>query len=506
MKKYLKILLFFIVFLGFIILFNNNSYGFSLDTEYVQEGCPDNIVDTVLSSSYYIDNNYSGFFIFDYGKYNNNYRAILFYDDFYINFYPNSRISEYYNNDREVNNTFSIIDIDRDTLNVQVGALNMSGNYSELIPLQNYFFTGVNSSFYINSELIIATSIRAPKFSVSYSTSENTTNPIRIYSNEFPYDDALRYKCYFSIDSTNWETMNYSTMNYLDGTVTFRFYCTIFENGTYYFKLVNQITNEVTYVSAEVSNIIVSPGSIVNEENVPTPYMTCERVLDEFLIKSQEFSLEEILKYDCYYIKNDFTTDYSYWDKMSLGSHNYDDGTTTYHFFFTVPKDSEDCVYYLFIKDNSIDKRGNYTTYNCDFDALNNYLDGVSGSLEPTIKDDNIDTNSISYMRNNTIYQYVKNTFGFLFYPIDLMFDFFERLEAVEYSTPCINVPTVREPFTNTVLINSFSFNLNSITSNETIGNIYNIYIIFVDFIVYGLLFVFLYKQFKKIFNLGGLV
>lgn len=111
----------------------------------------------------------------------------------------------------------------------------------------------------------------------------------------------------------------------------------------------------------------------------------------------------------------------------------------------------------------------------------------------------------VNSYRKSSIYKLLKNKLGILFYPIDITFEFFERLSKVEFGEPSIAVPTIREYFTGAVIINGFTFNLNSVLQNDTINQVYNIYLMFVDFIIYILIFGFLYKVFKEFFNIGGL-
>lgn len=112
---------------------------------------------------------------------------------------------------------------------------------------------------------------------------------------------------------------------------------------------------------------------------------------------------------------------------------------------------------------------------------------------------------NIDYYRKSAVYRILKNKLGILFYPIDVTFEFFERLSKIETKEPSITVPTVREYFTQAVIINGFTFSLNDVLQNETINQVYNIYLMFVDFIIYCLLFGLLYKVFKEFFNVGGL-
>lgn len=114
------------------------------------------------------------------------------------------------------------------------------------------------------------------------------------------------------------------------------------------------------------------------------------------------------------------------------------------------------------------------------------------------------DTDVEYMLNNNTVYKFLKKNLGALFYPIDLLFDFFNRLDRIDTVQPTIVVPTVREYFTNTVIINGFTYDLNSVLQNETFAEIYNIYLNFVDFILFITVSYHLYKVLKEFINFGG--
>lgn len=115
------------------------------------------------------------------------------------------------------------------------------------------------------------------------------------------------------------------------------------------------------------------------------------------------------------------------------------------------------------------------------------------------------DDTDVEYrLKNNRIYKFLKTNLGALFYPIDLLFDFLTRLDRIDDTQPTITVPTVREYFTNAVIINGFTYNLNSVLENETFAQVYNIYLNFVDFILFIAISYHLYKILKEFINFGG--
>lgn len=108
------------------------------------------------------------------------------------------------------------------------------------------------------------------------------------------------------------------------------------------------------------------------------------------------------------------------------------------------------------------------------------------------------------YLENRSIYRYFKRSLGSLFYPIELMFDFMNKLDTISETEPSIVVPTVREYFTGAVIIQGFTFSLNDVLVNETISNVYNIYLCVADFILYYCLLSFIYKVTRDFMNFGG--
>ena len=109
----------------------------------------------------------------------------------------------------------------------------------------------------------------------------------------------------------------------------------------------------------------------------------------------------------------------------------------------------------------------------------------------------------VFYKNTNTM-QYFRKTLGIVFYPVEMMFDFFNRLENIQTQEPTITVPDIKEPFTDTVFIKGFTFSLNDVLENENIAYVYNIYLYFTDFILYSLLFVFFMKIFKTYSHFDG--
>lgn len=90
-------------------------------------------------------------------------------------------------------------------------------------------------------------------FSIEINPTEDTFDFIQALSNHFSLDYYNTYECYYSIDQANWSLM---TKEISDVTDTFIFYCNIFENSTYYFKLHNMMTGEDLIIEKVVDNLL----------------------------------------------------------------------------------------------------------------------------------------------------------------------------------------------------------------------------------------------------------
>lgn len=328
-------------------------------------------------------------------------------------------------------------------------------------------------------------------FYINLSTTDNTNNPVIAYSNYFDYNDATKYKCYISTDAQNWTLMNYETFNNTEtGNIQFRFNYKIVQNGTYYFKLLDTETNEEKYITYVVTNILKnSSNSGFNKYGIPQPFCTYERVNDEFIIKTQNFTLEEMQKYECLYIKDsDFSKDYFTWNKMSIGTYNnLQLNQTEYYFFFTVPANSEDCIFYFVFYDNKQQKYGDPSSMNCNFAAMNEYSD----SLNPIEKE-----------KKSKFYElldFFKDRFGFLTYPFEFIGNLLNRFFTIDFKEPIFYIPDIKEPFTNSKIISAREFNLNSILDNNIFKTIHDYYLLFVDAFVFVGIINLLRLKFKEV-------
>ena len=331
----------------------------------------------------------------------------------------------------------------------------------------------------------------ADRFNITLSTTDTTNDPIFAYSNYFDLEDVYKYECYISEDGEEWDLMNYETFNDTINNVTkFRFNYKIFKNGQYHFKLLDKDTNKEKYVSIQITNILKnSSNSGYNQYGIPQPFCTYERAGDYFIIKTQNFTIEEMKKLDCLYCTDsNFSSDFTTWNKMSMGSFtNTQLNQTEYFFFFTVPRDSEDCIFYFIFYDNSQQKYGWPSSMNCNFAAMNEYCDSVS----PVEKE--------KKSKFNELLDFFKDRFGFLVYPFEFIFNILNRFLNIPLKEPIFNIPDIYEPFSNTKIIKAQTFNLNSILTNNTFKTIHNYYLLFVDAFIIICIINLIKNKFKEV-------
>ena len=89
----------------------------------------------------------------------------------------------------------------------------------------------------------------------------------------------------------------------------------------------------------------------------------------------------------------------------------------------------------------------------------------------------------------NSLNNWFSDRFGFLYYPIELLIDILGRYSSLSSSNLSFTIPDIPEPFNDEVLIESTTFNFNSILSNSTYKQVHDYYLLFVDFIIaFGLI------------------
>lgn len=104
----------------------------------------------------------------------------------------------------------------------------------------------------------------------------------------------------------------------------------------------------------------------------------------------------------------------------------------------------------------------------------------------------------------NDLFSLLKDKLGILFYPFDLIVDFFNLIiDFCKTGDGILEIPTIKEPFSGSVLIEAHSYNFGS-DFKTTLGDYYGLY----QSIIYGITILlfskFLYELYQDIFH-GGI-
>lgn len=83
--------------------------------------------------------------------------------------------------------------------------------------------------------------------------------------------------------------------------------------------------------------------------------------------------------------------------------------------------------------------------------------------------------------------QQFSDTFGILYYPIDLLIDFLNRVGSINESSAIISVPQFDISFMGyqATVIPEYSFDFNSILTNDTLKRLHDMYLVFVDILLW---------------------
>lgn len=82
------------------------------------------------------------------------------------------------------------------------------------------------------------------------------------------------------------------------------------------------------------------------------------------------------------------------------------------------------------------------------------------------------------------MYNWFCDRLGFLSYPLQLVVNILNKILTINFDEPIINIPEIREPFTNEVFVSKTSFNFNDLLTNDTLKSVHDIYLIIVDAVV----------------------
>lgn len=100
----------------------------------------------------------------------------------------------------------------------------------------------------------------------------------------------------------------------------------------------------------------------------------------------------------------------------------------------------------------------------------------------------------------NSMNDWLSDRLGALYYPIDLVVDFLDRISSLSETGSAVISGSGFE-FMGAKLIPSFSYDLNSLLTNDVLKNIHDIYLTVVDVILYLCLIVLAKNTFTDIFG-----
>jgi len=268
-------------------------------------------------------------------------------------------------------------------------------------------------------------------YSLSVSTTEPTKNPITVYTNLFNIEDLPVYKVYISQDNETFNDMHVETWTDETGRVRGRYYYTIYQNGVYYFKFLNKETGSTKILTLSVLNI--DGQQQVDSHGIPFPSLSFYKADNDFVIRTQSFTQEQISKYRSYYSLDPQGDN---WNRMSIGTTtNTSLNQLEYFFFFTVPADSNDCTFYIRFYDETLKKYGSIASLDCRFSNMNDYVSKV----EPAVDEGE---NTIEDLK-----KYFSERFGFLTYPFEFIDDLINRIMNINYSEPVLHIPELKAPY-----------------------------------------------------------
>lgn len=83
--------------------------------------------------------------------------------------------------------------------------------------------------------------------------------------------------------------------------------------------------------------------------------------------------------------------------------------------------------------------------------------------------------------------QQFSDTFGILYYPLDLLIDFFNRIGAINDNSATIHIPQFDISFMGytATVIKDYTFDFNSILANDTLKKLHDMYLVFVDILLW---------------------
>lgn len=84
----------------------------------------------------------------------------------------------------------------------------------------------------------------------------------------------------------------------------------------------------------------------------------------------------------------------------------------------------------------------------------------------------------------NDLFNWFNDRLGFIAYPFTLIIDILNKILNLNFGEPIINIPDIREPFTNELLISATKFNFNDLLTNSTLKTVHDVYLVLVDAVI----------------------
>jgi len=379
-----------------------------------------------------------------------------------------------------------------------------------------------------------ATTVFVPPFEYSPSvilptlewSFDRRVNTVIMNSQHFTLGEITKYNLYYTTNSSeveDYKNLPYANIGSLKDTstdTTSYFWFLSFENyfvsnATYYFILEDIETGEVAmssmkinfdslneYFDEQLNQNLEDSGFTTGTSftnGVPSLQMKYTRYMNAdstyyYQISSQYFSQYEVTDQYVAYYTNDTSIleDYSSWNTLNIATFkDTKTGQTNYYYFFNMPSDSENTTYYFVLYNKITGQYGSVSSLTLDFNSMWEYSE--------QLKNDNNVVNS----RFDKLIEYIKERFGFILYPFELIGDIFNRFYNINWEEPIIKIPALNVPVFGQVLTEEFTYNFNDLLDNTTIKYIHTIYLVFADVILIFAVIQFGMKVFEEVFVNG---
>ena len=326
-----------------------------------------------------------------------------------------------------------------------------------------------------------------PSLNINISNSNISNGYVTLKTTNFPSEMLGLYKVKYCVDDGVWLDMELLT--------SWQYSVTVGNSGVYKFSYFDIDTDEFIEGSP-VSTLSVNTvlNNIKFDALVVEPRLSANIEVNDdegtiiVWVETQDMSTNSSL--DCYFIQNDgdvsVLDNILNWTKVD-SVESYDGGIRKITYKFPV---YDTCRVYCVFHNP---EKGNYGYSNLvyidiDIDKMyQDYLAGIDEDNNPIIDfivrlfvpDENFFSNIFSLMN-----EFFGETFGVLYYPIEVVFDFLNRFYFAltnDDGTAVLNVPEVK--FMDNVLIPAFTFDFYSILEDDTFKMLHNIYLMMVDVI-----------------------